>query len=110
MENLTKTENSIAYHVSAGLLYKEIADELCVSVHTVHTHLKNIRFKTGARNIADVTRMYILSLDNPKIAFKAVMFLVFQFGIMVTNPSVEFRKPSGRIVRVLSRSKNKDYA
>jgi DNA-binding CsgD family transcriptional regulator len=110
MKTLTKTETKVAYHVSAGLLYKEIADELCVSVHTIHTHLKNIRFKTGARNIADITRMYILSLDNPKIVFKAVMFLVFQFGIMVTNPSAEFRKPANRIVRVGCRTKNQDYA
>ena len=109
MKTLTKTETKVAHLVSAGLLYKEIASELFVSVHTIHTHLKNIRFKTGARNIADVTRIYLLSLDDPKLVFKALMFLMFQFGVMVTNPSAEFRKPLQKISRVSRRVKRLDY-
>ena len=82
MKILTKTENKVAHLIANGKLYKEIADDLHVSAHTIHTHLKNIRLKTGAKNIADVTRMYILSLENPKLVLKAVFFLLLQLGII----------------------------
>lgn len=92
MKILTKTENKVAHLISNGFLYKEIADSMCISVHTVHTHLKNIRTKTGAKNIADVTRNYILSLDNPKAVFKALLFLIIQLSVIYGQPDIDLRR------------------
>ena len=100
MNQLTKTENKIAHGVSQGFLYKELADRLCVSTHTIHAHLRNIRYKLGARNIADITRLYILSLDNPKLVLKVLFFLIMQLGIVVTDFNTDLRKPSSKITRV----------
>ena len=54
VKKLTKQENKVVALVSLGYFEKEIADKLCNSVHTIHTHLRNIRKKLGAKNIADI--------------------------------------------------------
>ena len=65
-KTLTPTEWNIARLVAGGFTEKEMAIELFVSVHTIHTHTKNIRRKWEVRNIADITRIYILSEKMPK--------------------------------------------
>lgn len=92
MDNLTPTEKKVAQLTACGYIAKEIADGLCISYHTVHTHLKNIRSKTGAKNIADITRNYILSLENPKAVFKALLFLVIQLSVIYGNPDIDLRR------------------
>ena len=54
LKKLTKQENKVAALVSLGYFEKEIADKLCNNVHTIHTYLRNIRKKLGAKNIADI--------------------------------------------------------
>lgn len=61
---LSKTELKIAALIANGLIEKEIADTMCISKHTVHTHTKSIRKKWACKNIADITRVFILSLPN----------------------------------------------
>lgn len=107
MKLLTKTETKVAHGISQGLIEKELADKLCVSVHTVHAHARNIRKKLGARNMADITRMYILSLDNPKLVLRAVFFLVVQLGILWHDAQTELRKPVNRTVKVRRGRKGK---
>lgn len=97
---LTKQEIKISKLASLGMLEKEIADTLCISTHTVHTHLKNIRKKTGARNMVDIARNFILSLENPKHFFKALLFLVIQFHILFSADAVELRKQKQTRTRV----------
>ena len=92
----------------------EIAAKMFVSYHTVHTHAKNIRKKTGAKSIADITRMYILSLPEavdvmPKFkrfAITAVCLVIHLFTVFAVN-DVEMRKPTrlriGRTVTNLKR-------
>jgi two-component system NarL family response regulator len=46
----TAREKDILKGVEAGLAYKEIADKLTISPHTVHTHIKKIYDKLQARN------------------------------------------------------------
>lgn len=41
-EQLTERENQLLQQLSMGLRYKEIADELNISVETVRTHIRNI--------------------------------------------------------------------
>lgn len=39
---LTRREREILKGIDAGLTYKDLADKLCLSFHTVRTHIKNI--------------------------------------------------------------------
>ena len=64
MNILTTQENKIAALIALGFIEKEIAAKLYISAKTVHTHTKNLRLKMGAKNIADVTRNYIFSMNN----------------------------------------------
>lgn len=93
MEALTSSEKRVAHLTAQGFIKKEVADKLHVSEHTVHAHLRNIRRKWHAGNIADITRMYILSLDNPKLVLRAVFFLILQLGMIWSNSTNDLRKP-----------------
>ncbi|MBS1534679.1 MAG: response regulator transcription factor [Bacteroidetes bacterium] len=42
LQKLSDREKEILNHLSRGLRYKEIADELCLSTETVRTHIRNI--------------------------------------------------------------------
>ena len=50
--SLTKRELEIIEACCSGLLGKEIADKLHISIHTVNTHRKNITHKTGIKSVA----------------------------------------------------------
>ena len=54
-EELSAREKEILVCVAQGLLNKEIADRLCLSIHTVITHRKNITRKTGIKTVAGLT-------------------------------------------------------
>ena len=47
-EPLSQREKELLQLVAEGLLYKEIAEKLGISPHTVHTHIKNIYGKLHA--------------------------------------------------------------
>lgn len=47
---LTQREVEILTHVAVGATNEEIADKLCISPHTVKTHVYNICKKVGAPN------------------------------------------------------------
>jgi two-component system NarL family response regulator len=47
---LSQREIVVLRHIEAGLSYKEIADKLSISPHTVHSHIKNIYEKLQAKN------------------------------------------------------------
>ena len=42
MKKLSEREKEILNHLSKGLRYKEIADQLYLSTETVRTHIRNI--------------------------------------------------------------------
>ncbi|MBQ0161318.1 MAG: response regulator transcription factor [Bacteroidales bacterium] len=50
--DLSERENEVLVLVAKGLSSKEIADQLCISIHTVNTHRKNITHKTGIKSVA----------------------------------------------------------
>ena len=66
---LTAREKEILVCVAKGMLNKEIADALNISIHTVITHRKNITRKTGIKSIAGLT---IYALLNNLIEVGAV--------------------------------------
>ena len=58
---LSERENEVLVLVAKGLLNKEIADRLNISVNTVITHRKNITRKTGIKTTAGLTVYSILN-------------------------------------------------
>lgn len=53
---LTKKELEIIELIAQGISYKEIADRLFISLHTAHTHRKNIFKKTGVKKSSELIR------------------------------------------------------
>ena len=49
-ERLTGREIEILEHMAMGSSNEKLADQLCLSVHTVRFHLRNIYWKLGAHN------------------------------------------------------------
>ncbi|MBQ7622440.1 MAG: hemerythrin domain-containing protein [Bacteroidales bacterium] len=58
---LSRREEGVLKLVAKGLLNKEIADALNISVNTVITHRKNITRKTGIRTVPGLTAYAILN-------------------------------------------------
>ena len=64
---MTPREQEVIAFVSAGLLNKQIADELGVSEITVKVHRGNAMRKMQATSLADLMRMaQTLSLQRPR--------------------------------------------
>lgn len=62
---LSKRETEVLRLVASGQTDGEIADQLFISVKTVHSHLDRIRDKSGLRRRVDLTRLAIdLNLDG----------------------------------------------
>ena len=55
-ELLSKREKQVLELISQGLDSQDIADTLCVSVHTINNHRQNILSKTRTKNIAQAIR------------------------------------------------------
>jgi FixJ family two-component response regulator len=56
-ESLTLREQEVIGHVTAGLMNKQIAAEMGVSVITVKVHRGNVMRKMGAKSLTDLVRM-----------------------------------------------------
>lgn len=66
---LTEREQDVLILIAKGLMSKEIADTLNISVHTVISHRKNITRKTGIKSIAGLVAYALLNnlLDSTEI-------------------------------------------
>ena len=53
---LTQRESEIAKYIAEGNTNKQIAEILCISPHTVHSHRKSLMKKLGVSSASDVTR------------------------------------------------------
>ncbi len=58
--NLTSREIDIMELLCQGLLDKEIADRLCISINTVKNHIKNIYAKLRVKNRIEALRIFLL--------------------------------------------------
>ena len=56
---LTQREAEIAKYIAEGNTNKQIAEILCISPHTVHSHRKSLMKKLGVSSASDVTRYII---------------------------------------------------
>src|SRR3990167_2437643 len=57
--NLSKRELQVMKLVAVGRLNKQIAQELCISTSTVEFHRARIMKKMGAKNLAELLKIYI---------------------------------------------------
>lgn len=55
--HLTNREIEILRLIQKGLLSKEIADKLCISIHTVNIHRQNLLRKLGVQNSIEAIRI-----------------------------------------------------
>lgn len=55
--NLTNREIEILRLIQNGMLSKEIADKLCISIHTVNIHRQNLLRKLGVQNSFEAIRL-----------------------------------------------------
>ena len=62
---LSSRERQILDLLAQGERDEDIAEALCISVHTVRSHLDRIRAKTGRRRRAELTRMV---LEEPTVS------------------------------------------
>ena len=60
-EELSSREKEILICVAKGMLNKEIADKLNLSIYTVITHRKNITRKIGIKTVAGLTVYALLN-------------------------------------------------
>lgn len=59
--HLSRRELDVIYYLTRGLSDDEIAEELYISRQTVHTHIKNIYKKLGAKSRVELYRRFINS-------------------------------------------------
>lgn len=59
---LSERESEIIILISEGLTNNQIADDLCLSAHTINTHRKNIMAKLGVKNTAGIV-MYAVKTN-----------------------------------------------
>jgi len=52
---ISEREREVLVLIASGMINKEIADRLNISVHTVIAHRKNISRKTGIKSVAGLT-------------------------------------------------------
>ena len=99
-KNLSARQKEVAELMAFGFSEKEIATQLFLSVHTVHTHTRDIRKILDARSAIDVVRFFII--ENPrKFGILCVVLLMnslamFQQDFVRVNRVVR----TGRKVRV----------
>jgi DNA-binding NarL/FixJ family response regulator len=58
---LSKRETDVLVAVAKGMLNKEIADQMNISIHTVISHRKNITRKTGIKSVSGLTIYALLN-------------------------------------------------
>ncbi len=58
---LSKREIDVLVYVAKGLMNKEIADQMNISIHTVISHRKNITRKTGIKSVSGLTVYALLN-------------------------------------------------
>ena len=61
IQSLSDREKEIIRCIAKGMTYKDIADHLCLSVHTINTHRRNICSKLEIHSAAGITIFAIIN-------------------------------------------------
>lgn len=98
---LTKTEFTVSAYVSAGYDTKEIASKVFRSYHTISTQIKKIRSNNNLKNMAEISREFVLAFGYPR-KYVAIAFLTIQLGsIAMSEESIKrFKRTSKRTTKL----------
>ncbi|WP_166461191.1 helix-turn-helix transcriptional regulator [Flavicella sediminum] len=104
---LSKTEFKVSAYVGSGYDVKEIAVAMNRSYHTAASHIKAIRVRNGLKNLAEITREFVLEFGDPR-QYIVMFFLLLQIGIIYDDFGADMRrvKRGRRIVKVKTTRKN----
>lgn len=64
MIKLTKREEEIIQKICSGASNNEIAKDLCITIHTIKSHISSIFKKLGARNRTNASYIYAKYFEN----------------------------------------------
>lgn len=93
-------ESDVLMKLTEGYVVKEVADELCISFYTADTHIKNAKKRSGASNMAQLIRFFVIS---NKELFLSVVFIMIQGISILNNIDTERRIKTGRKTARISR-------
>lgn len=104
---LSKTEFKVCAYTASGYEVKETASKLFRSYHTIACHIKKVRVKNGLKNVAEITREFVLEFGDPR-QYIIMFFLAIQIEIIYNDSGSDFRKSrrGKRIVRVKTSRKH----
>lgn len=98
---LTRREKEIGNLLAWGAIKKEVAERLCISIHTVENHVRNIFEKTECRCVNEFSAWYFCT--EFKISFQlsplmrqsvaSILLVLFSYGeIVQTNNYLRCRR------------------
>lgn len=116
LTELSEREREVADLKARGYSSKMIADRLFLSTRTVEKYVNRIFAKWKCNNVADLVRIYILSLDDPRAYFAEIkkgvavaLLLAVQAIAMIQAPHDQQRVVRTRNARNARISKIKQY-
>lgn len=114
---ITSRELQIAELIYFGATEKEISNHLDIAIDTVKSHKRNLFVKTDSRNIADVTRWYVVhrtgvSICPTEMARKLMTCFLLFLIIALEAYHVDFIRPrrASRVrteIRQISRTRSR---
>lgn len=93
-------ESDVLMKLTEGYVVKEVADELCISFYTADTHIKNAKKKSGASNMAQLIKFFVIS---NKELFLSMVFVMIQSISIINDIDTERRVRTGRKTARISR-------
>lgn len=89
LSKLTPSELVIAEKIAWGLTKKEIAKELCNSVHTINNHLANIYSKLDINKESDLTRFFFIDkYDIPVCPIRKEIMRIISIVVFIMTFAV----------------------
>lgn len=101
---LTPREWQVASLLAWGAIKKEIADELCVSVHTIENHVRNIYEKTEVKNSSQFSAWYFCKKYDIDMALSPIRNIMAVL-LLVVYLSGDVFKSHDNFVRYRNRTR-----
>ena len=94
---LSKRESEVLSNIAWGPQYKEVADFLGISFHTVDKHVRSIKFKTGLNKIGELSAYFFYK--NYKDTITLLLFVLITISDLSHSPNQLFRSKRPRRAR-----------
>ena len=80
---LTKREKQVGNLLAWGAIKKEVADRLCISIHTVENHVRNIFYKTNCKSVNEFSAWYFCTDFNISMELSPLRNVVAVFLLSI---------------------------